>query len=100
MKCICERKCQIEVNGYVTLMHEGDIIDADKCPKLFRPMAGETKEAGPIDFETAKEEELLEAEYELKDLKTFIKEKFDRRAGKKSRSATVKMLLDCRYREL
>ncbi len=95
MKCICKITCQTrDDTGYIRTFEAGQVFDFKKCPTHFKVLEG------PIDFNTAKEEELLEAEYKLQDLKDFILKKYKRKAGSRQKEATVALLLDSRYREV
>lgn len=101
MKCVCEKWKQIRMpDGSRKVFRPGDVGEFDECPKNFRSLAGETKEAFPIDFKTAKEQELLEAEYDLSVLKKFIEDEFGLKAGNRGKEKTVELLLDARYRKL
>lgn len=96
MKCVCERDCLIaNPQGKIQHFSRGMVVEYPVCPDHFRPL-----EKGKINFATAQEEELLEAEYNLDDLKAFIEEKYGRKAGNRGKERTVSMLLDCRFRAL
>ena len=96
MKCICEKDCLIaNPQGKMQHFTKGMVVEYGVCPNHFRPL-----EKGKINFATAGEEELLEAEYELDDLKEFIFKKYSRKAGNRGKERTIAMLLDCRYRAL
>lgn len=99
MKCVAVRKCQsIRDDGKIVFYMKGDIEEFKKCPAHFRPIEG--KDAPRIDFATAGEAELLEAEYELADLKKFIEDRYDMKPGNRGLEKTVAFLLDCRFRDL
>ncbi len=99
MKCICRRACQQRVGeeGKIVFFTEGQTEHFSECPEWFEPLEGEGKVA--INFNTAEKEELFAADYDLKDLKEFIEKKYDKKAGNKGMEKTVKLLLDCRFRE-
>jgi len=97
MKCVCRRTCQIKVkrDGKVKIItvDAGTVMDFKKCPVHFDEL-----DVGPIDFSTAREEELLEADFDLKDLKKYILDTYKIKAGTKDKDATIALLLDSRYR--
>ncbi len=92
---VCEKACQVRINGRIVTFAKGDLADLEKDHRHFRNL-----EEGGVDFETAKEPELLEAEYDLDDLKAFIKERYGKNPRNRNKENTVKMLLDCRYRDI
>ena len=99
MKCVCVRDCYIRnAEGRPQQFSAGQVEEFTITPNHFRPLEGE--EAEPVNFDTAQEQELLEAEYELDDLKDFIEKKYDKKAGNRGREKTIDLLLDCRYRTL
>ena len=99
MKCVCIKECQTRnSSGKVQFFMRGDVYDFKKCPTHFRPLEGPKAEG--VDFATAGEQELLEAEYDLDELKDYIKEKYDRKPGNRGKERTVAMLLDCRFRDI
>lgn len=99
MKCIAVTPTQARLDGGgIRTFADGDIWEFKKCPPNFEPMEG--KNAKEIDFDNAGEAELMEAEYELQDLKDFIEEKYGKKAGSRGKEKTVAFLLDCRYREI
>ena len=96
MKCVCRRECYIaNSEGRHQQFSVGQVVEFVTCPDHFVELGGQG-----IDFATAGEEELLEAEYELDELKAFIEKKYDRKSGNRGKERTVALLLDCRYREL
>lgn len=99
MKCIATKPCQYrDKAGVVHTVGVGAVRDFDECPRFFESL--ESEETAPIDFDTAGEEELLEREYELDDLKAFIFEKYGKKSGSRGKEKTVAYLLDCRFRAL
>ena len=92
---VCEKPCQVRIKGKIVTFRRGEVTDLESEHPHFRNL-----ENGEIDFETAEEEELLEADYELNDLKTFIKERFGVSPRNRNRENTIAMLLDCRFRDL
>jgi len=95
MKCVCERDCQVRINGKIITFARGDVVDLEEEHRYFRNIEG-----GDIDFSIAGEEELLEAEYDLNDLKAYIRETYGKNPRNRGKENTVKMLLDCRFREV
>jgi len=53
-----------------------------------------------LDFATAGEEELLEAEFDLDELKDYIRDVYGKNPRNRGKEKTIAMLLDCRYRAL
>ena len=103
MKQVATRPCQIrlETEKIVTLKL-GDVIDyAEEHPHL-RPISTATVavDAAYTDFETAGEDELFEAEYDLEELKHYIKSRYDVPVRVKSKKKLIEKLLDCRFRDL
>ena len=96
--CVCVRDCQAEVRRVddkpkYRFFSKGQVGYFEECPEHFRKL-----DAGSIDFLTASEEELQEADFNLEKLKKFILDTFDRKAGTRGKEKTIEMLLDCRYR--
>lgn len=101
MKCVAEQMCQVRLDdGSIRTFDRGDVWDFKELPPNFRAIGGDSKtKAPPINFETAQENELLEAEYDLEALKDYIALKFNKKAGQRGKEKTVEFLLDCRYRD-
>jgi hypothetical protein len=97
MKCICRKERQVRIKGKAIWFSEGQIADFEECPKYFDPIEDTTYK---IDFSTAKEAELLEGNFDLKELKAFIKDTYGKKSGNRGLEKTVELLLDCRYREV
>ena len=104
MKCVAVERCQArDDSGKIRMFSKGAVWDFKECPPNFRPIAGEAKEGEKpvkIDFETASEDELLEADYDIEELRDFISEKYDKKPGNRGKEKLVEMLLDCRYRDI
>jgi hypothetical protein len=98
MLCVCERPCQKQIDDYIMTFEKGAIHAFDECPKFFRPLEG--KDAEPVDFDNAGEDELLVAEWEVQDMQKFILDKYKKITKKTSKEDLVKMLLDLRFRAL
>lgn len=99
MKYICTARCFIPYAGRTRRFNVGDVIDAEKCPTHFEELGG--KKSAPIDFSTAGEQELLEREYPLPELKRYILEKYDDKvAANLGKEKTVAKLIDHREREV
>lgn len=94
---VCVKACQVRINGKIHTFKKGELADLKEDHKFFRNLEEREYE---IDFDKAGEEELLEAEYDLDDLKAYIKEKYGVNPRNRNKENTVKMLLDCRYRAL
>ena len=94
MKYVCERACQIRKDGRIITVSKGMVLDLDEPKNYFR-LLGEK-----LDFATAGEEELLEAEFDLEELKQYIKDTYGKNPGNRGKEKTIAMLLDCRYREV
>ena len=101
MKCVALVQCQTRRDdGRIAPYNAGDVGEFEKCPPNFKPLAGESEDAMPIDFDKAQEQELLESEFDLDALKEYIEKKYDRKAGNRGKEKTIDMLLDCRFRSL
>ena len=104
MKCVAEVTCQArDAEGKIRFFRKGQVFDFEECPPNFRPIAGEAaaeEEPVKIDFEKASEDELLEADYDIEELRDFITEKYDKKPGNRGKEKLVEMLLDCRYRDI
>ena len=72
MKCVCERPCQVRVDGKIHTFHRGEVFDFDECPAHFRPVRGDS-----INFLKASREELMAAKWTKKDAKMAIKLGYD-----------------------
>jgi hypothetical protein len=94
MKYVCERTCQIRKNGKIITVDKDAVIELDDAHPLFR-VVGEG-----LDFATAGEEELMAADFDLEELKEYIKEVYGKNPRNRRKEKTVEMLLDCRYRAL
>ena len=104
MKCVAVERCQArDDSGKIRMFSKGKVWDFKECPPNFRPIAGETvgeEKPVKIDFEKASEDELMEAEYDIEELREFIIEKYDKKPGNRGKEKLVEMLLDCRYRDI
>ena len=101
MLCVCRIPCQKRDSaGYIRTFKAGDVFDFDKCPAHFEPieLVVEGMETVAVDFGTAKEPELLNAEYDLEDLRKYLKETYDKTTKITDKEKLVAMLIDCRYR--
>jgi hypothetical protein len=99
MKCVCRKTCQIRMDdGSIKFFHEGAIQDFVVCPTHFEPMGGDAPYV--VNFDTAGEQELLAAEFELDALRMYIETKYDRKPGNRGKEKLVEMLMDCRFREV
>ena len=93
MKCVCERDCWIpNPEGKNQFYARGDVVDFKKKPEHFRALKKK------VDFDTAKEQELLAADFNLDELKEYIETKYNRKPGNRGKDKMVAMLLDCRFR--
>ena len=63
MNCICERKCQIRINGQPVVASVGSIKDFKKCPDHWRPLT-EHK----LDFGSASEDELMISDWKVPEI--------------------------------
>ena len=101
MLCVCRMACQQRDSaGYIRTFKAGDVFDFEKCPTLFEPIEPvvEGMATVAVDFGTAKEPELLNAEYDLEDLRKYLKETYDKTTKITDKEKLVAMLIDCRYR--
>ena len=101
MLCVCRQACQKRDSaGYIRTFKVGDVFDFEKCPALFEPIEPivEGTETVAVDFATAKEPELLNAEYDLEDLRVYLKDTYNKVTKITDKEKLVAMLLDCRYR--
>ena len=101
MLCVCRVPCQKRDNGgYIRTFKVGDIFEFAKCPEHFEPIEPvvEGMATVAVDFGTAKEPELLNAEYDLEDLRKYLKETYDKTTKITDKEKLVAMLIDCRYR--
>ncbi len=102
MKCICETKCFIDVNGVCQLFKPGDVVDVEKCPPHFRPLNTDkaVEDGGEkVDFLTASKDELLVAKWKPSEARAAIEEAYgvtiDITGGRKK---IVERILDARER--
>lgn len=101
MLCVCRVPCQKrDSGGHIRTFRAGDIFEFDKCPEHFEPIEPivEGMEGVAVDFGTAQEAELLNATYDLEDLRKYIKDTYNKITILKDKEKLVAMLLDCRYR--
>lgn len=99
MKCVANVRCQaINGAGQIQFYKKGEVDEFEECPPSFSPIEG--ADVAPIDFDTAGEAELLESEYNIDDLKQYILEKYNKKAGSRGKEKTVALMLDCRFRDL
>lgn len=98
MKCVAERACQIRMpDNSIRFFERGRVWEFDECPTHFRALEGPDAK---VNFETAKREELLAAEYDVQELRDYIKARFNVSAGNRGKEKSVELLLDLRYREV
>lgn len=97
MNQVCRRTCQVRVDGYITLVKKGEVVDyAGKHPSL-EPIDKD------VDFSKASREELLIADWALKDLRQATRELYGAplKASSNDTVATqVDAFLDARYRAI
>ena len=101
MLCVCRQACQKrDRSGYIRTFKVGDVFDFKQCPTYFEPIEPivEGMETVAVDFATAKEPELLNAEYDLEDLRVYLKDTYNKVTKITDKETLVAMLLDCRYR--
>jgi hypothetical protein len=84
--------------GNIRFFETGAVWDFVVCPTHFEPMEGDAPYV--VNFDTAGEQELLAAEFELDALRMYIETKYDRKTGNRGKEKLVEMLLDCRFREV
>lgn len=97
MQQVAIQSCQIRNElGKVITVYKNQVVDYDEEHPFLRPIEGSKAKA--IKFETAGEDELFEAEYDLADLKEFIKTTFEVPVRVKTKKKLIEKLLDCRYR--
>ena len=98
MDCICRTTCQARLDdGYIKFFNAGDIGDFKECPIHFEVLGGEDY---VVNFETAGQDELMEVDLDLAELKKYILDTYGKRAGAKGKAKTIDMLMDCRYRDI
>lgn len=101
MLCVCRVACQKRDSGnHIRTFRPGDVFDFAKCPSYFEPIEPvvEGMAVVAVDFGTAKEPELLNAEYDLESLREYLKETYDKTTKITDKEKLVAMLIDCRYR--
>lgn len=103
MKCVCDQPCQVRDKSTkrAVTYFRGDVAEFDECPKYFRCIERIDPEGPPpmIDFALASEQELIEGDYDLDELKEFITRVYGKKAGNRGKETTVALLLDCRFRD-
>jgi len=93
MDCVCVAKCQVKPEeGRPVRYDVGDVADFDKCPTHFRPLNT------TVDFAEVGEKELIASTFELEDLKSFILDTYNIKAGNRGRDKAIELLIDCRER--
>ncbi len=101
MKHICRRKCQVRIDGQITFVHAGDVVDMTKEEA---EVSGcfESVEDVEVNFATATAEELMAAKWKFIDAAKFAKKAFDivlnKADGKKA--DVVEQIMDARYRKV
>lgn len=103
MKQVAKRNCQVRLeNDKIVTLNRHEVIDYDGEHVHLRPIhtASVAEDTAPVDFETAQEAELFEAEYDLEELKDYIKSRYDVPVRVKAKKKLIEKLLDCRYRSL
>lgn len=86
----------IDLSGKVHTVREGKTINMPNLQPNFRRIG--KKSGDDVDFATAGEEELLEANYDLKDLVAFADEHYKKKIRTKDRDTAVAKFLDARFR--
>ena len=78
---------------------KGDVERFSKCPRNFRAIEGPKKEL-TSDLGTASEQELLEGDYTVKQLRDFADSVYGQKLKGTSKEDVVASFLDARYRHL
>lgn len=77
MKCICDRSCQVRINGRAVTFKRGEVHEFDECPAHFAQLGRSLKEKvtpeGGVDYDAISREELLEVDGDVEDLKAYCK---------------------------
>lgn len=98
MKCVCEKDCyQPNPQGYNRLYQCGDVDDFEKCPEYFVSL--ETEDY-VVNFLTASENELLEAQWKFSDAADAVKEAYGINLKKTEKSDIVRQILDAKFRSI
>lgn len=105
MKCVCRNTCQVRLEGgQIKFFKRGEVWEFDQCPAHFEPIevleAGDVKIVPLVDFAIAQEEELLNAEYDLEELRTYLKDTYGKVTSMTDKEKLVAMLLDARFRAI
>lgn len=103
MKQVAKRPCQVRLErGKLVTLNRYDVIDYSGEHTHLRPIAtpDAPEDVAPIDFDTAQEDELFEAKFDLEDLKDYIRATYDVPVRVKAKKKLIEKLLDCRFRSL
>ena len=102
MKCVCRKPCQVRMpGGYIQTFNRGEVFDFEKCPLHFESIepVGEAKVA-KVDFATAGEAELLASDFDIAEMQAYIRSTFNKVTESTDRESLVRILLDCRFRQV
>jgi len=94
MKAVCIERCQVRIGKHIKTCAVDEVVDIKERHPCFKIL----KAPSVIDFATAEEAELLEAEYDLDHLRSYIEKTFDKKPGNRGKEKLVEMLLDYRFR--
>jgi hypothetical protein len=86
----------IDLSGKVHTIREGVTVNLPKLQPNFRRIG--KPEGDEVDFAIAGEEELLEANYDLKDLVEFADKHYKKKIRTKDRDTAIAKFLDARFR--
>ena len=100
MKQVCRKTCQLRINDRIIFVRRGEVVEYAGTHKAMEPVEGEDYVLSPL---TASFDELMEAEWELNDLRKFARENFGvalKTSSTDSRKIQLEAFLDARYRSV
>lgn len=98
MKCVAVRACQARGDdGKVRTYRPGQIDRFSKCPTHFKSLEDP---AYAVDFLTASQDELLNADWKFEDAVKVVKEAFNVDLKFSEKANVVDAILDARYRHI
>ena len=100
IKCVCDKACQArDKSGKILTFQKGEVAYFKKCPRNFRVIEG-PKKVLKSDLDTASEQELLEGDYTVKQIRQYAEATYGARLKGTSKEDVVASFLDARFRHL
>ena len=113
MKYLCVNTCQVRLlpspskpKGQILMVKRGEVVDSENfhkdtafadSPSVWSCLDDPKYK---VDFSTATDEELLEAQWDFNDASAFVKENYNATLKKGSKKDVVDQIVDAKYRHI